>query len=261
MKQHDDALARFVERCDADPEVLAVVVSGSLSRGEERADSDIDLYVVVTEERWERAHAEGRLMYVDHEGADYPGGYFDIKLATLDYLDEAADHGDDPVRDSFVHSRIAYSTVPDLQERIDRIRNVPEAQWDAHMASFLAQARLHGEYFLSQGIKRDDPLLTAHAAVHVATSACRALLARDHVLFAGPKYLLSTTASLPNVPDGFADAVRDLVTTPTEAAGRNVLDLLEAAHDWPLHEDNTLSVFVLDNELAWRYRTPPPEYR
>jgi predicted nucleotidyltransferase len=261
MKHHEDALERFVARSSVDPEVLAVVVSGSLARGEERADSDIDLYLVVTEERWRRAFDAGLLMYVDREDIGYAGGYYDIKLATLDYLDEAAERGDDPVRDSFAHSRIAHSTVPDLQERIESIRAVPDDQWDARMASFLAQARLYGVYFLGQGIARDDPLLTAHAAVHLATSACRALLARDRVLFAGPKYLLSTTAALPNLPDGFMDAVTDLVSTPTENAGRTLLDLLEAAHDWPLAEDNTLSTFILDNELAWRYRTPPPEYR
>jgi hypothetical protein len=40
-----------------------------------------------------------------------------------------------------------------------------------------------------------------------------------------------------------------------------VLDLLENAADWPLSKDQTLSTFVLENELAWRYRQSPPEYR
>jgi hypothetical protein len=261
MKHHEDALERFVARAAADTDVLAVIVSGSLSRGTERADSDIDLYVVVTEERWADAFDRHRLMYVEREGADYPGGYFDIKLATLSYLDDAAARGDDPVRDSFARARIAYSRVPDLADSLARIAVVPEEQWQKRMASHLAQARLHGGYFLVQGLTHGDDLLTAHAAVHLATAACRALLARDRVLYAGPKYLRSAVAALDNKPDGFDAAIAALVHEPTTARGRAVLELLESAADWPLSKEQTLSTFVLENELAWRYRQSPPEYR
>lgn len=260
MKHHDEAVARFVASATTDADVQAVIVSGSVSRGTERSDSDVDLYVVVTEERWADALERGRLMYVEREGAGYPGGYFDIKLATLSYLDDAAERGDDPVRDSFAHARIAYSRVPDLARRLARIGAVPDEQWRQRMASHLAQARLHGEYFLVQGIERGDAILTAHAAVHLATSACRALLARARVLYAGPKYLSSAIAGLQDKPDGFDSAIAALVGQPTIEAGNAVLELLESAADWPLDEANTLSTFVLDNELAWRYRTPPPEY-
>jgi len=261
MKHHDAALERFVARSEGDTETLAVVVSGSVARGDERPDSDIDLYLIVTEERWAAAFEAERLMYVDREDVGYVGGYFDIKLATLSYLDDAAERGDDAVRDSFAHCRVAFSRVPDLDERIARVAEIPEASWRDAMAAHVAQARLHGGYFLVQGVERGDPLLTAHAAVHLATSAARALLALNRVPFAGPKYLASRLARLADKPAGFDAAVTDLVTRPTIEAGARVLTLLEGAAQWPLDEDATLSQFILDNELAWRYRTPPPEYR
>jgi predicted nucleotidyltransferase len=261
MKHHEAALERFVARAKDDHGVLAVIVSGSLSRGAERPDSDIDLYLVVTEERWAEALRANRLMYVDETDIDYDGGYFDIKLATPAYLDEAADRGDDPVRDSFAHARVAFSRMPDLEARIARIAAVPDEQWEARMASHLAQARLHGGYFLVQGIEHDDPLLTAHAAVHLATSASRALLALNRVRFAGPKYLATAVAALEVKPAGFDEALVELVARPSVAAGAELLGMLEGAASWPLDDDSTLSTFVLDNELAWRYRVPPPEYR
>jgi predicted nucleotidyltransferase len=261
MRHHEEALERFVARSAADQSVLAVVISGSLSRGTERPDSDIDLYLIVTEERWSVAFAAQRLMYVERDGANYSGGYFDIKLATLSYLDDAAQRGDDPVRDSFAHARIAYSTVTDLEERIARIAVVPDGQWRERVYSQLAQAQLHGGYFLPQGVERGDAILVAHAAVHLATAACRALLAMNRVLFAGPKYLAVAVGSLANKPAGFDSAVVELVDRPTIAAGNKVLSLLERATGRPLDEATALSRFVLDNELAWRYRTPPPEYR
>jgi len=261
VKHHDVAVERFIARAKQDTEVLAVVVSGSVARGDERPDSDIDLYVVVTERCWAAAFDAQRLMYVDRDDVGYPGGYFDIKLATLSYLDDAAERGDDPVRDSFAHSKIAFSLVPDLQDRIARVAEIPDGRWLEAMASHVAQARLHGGYFLVQGIERDDPMLTAHAAIHLATSASRAMLALNRVPFAGPKYLLSTVADLADKPEGFDEAVSELVVRPSVAAGKRVLDMLEGAADWPLESDGTLSRFILDNELAWRYRTLPPEYR
>ncbi|WP_150306399.1 nucleotidyltransferase domain-containing protein [Planctomonas psychrotolerans] len=260
MRQHEEAIARYVERVARDPDVLAVVITGSVARGTERADSDVDLYLVVTEERWDSAFEAHRLMYVEREGAGYEHGYFDIKLATLSYLDDAAERGDDPVRDSFAASRIAFSRIDDLDARLALIASLPDEIWDRRAGSFVAQARLHGGYFLRQGIERGDVLLTANAAVHLVLAVGRALLAHNRVLYQGPKYLDAAVSSLPVKPPGVEAALRDVVSRPTIESGAALLDLLEGFRDWPVPAESTLSRFVLDSELAWRYRTPPPEY-
>lgn len=43
-------------------------------------------------------------------------------------------------------------------------------------------------------------------------------------------------------------------------SGTALLDLLECFAEWSLPREETLSRFILDDELAWRYRTKPPEY-
>jgi hypothetical protein len=150
--------------------------------------------------------------------------------------------------------------VPDLAERIGRAARVPDEQWADRQAAFLAQARLHGGYFLKQGVERQDPLLTASAALHLATSAARALLALNRVLYGGPKYLRSAVARLERKPVGIDEALIAVVLSPSIAAGQHVLDLLDEVVDRPIDGDEALSRFILDNELAWRYRTSPPEY-
>ncbi len=117
MEHHEQAISRYVAAVSDDPEVLAVIVSGSVARGVERPDSDVDLYLVVSERRWDEAYAARRLMYTSTDGIGYDEGYFDIKLATLSYLDEAAQRGDDPVRDSFASARVVFSRVPGLDAR------------------------------------------------------------------------------------------------------------------------------------------------
>jgi len=260
MEHHDAALSAFVERSRADPDCLAVIVTGSLARGTERPDSDIDLYVIVTEERWNDAFADNRLMFTDEHGIDYPGGYFDIKLATLEYLSDAAERGDDPVRDSFAASAIAFSRVDDLAERIAAIGAASDDDWTARAASFVAQARLHGGYFLKQAAESGDRILLHHAAVHLATSVSRALLAVNHVRFPGPKYLTKLVSTLPKKPEGIDALLVAVLEDPNAATADALLDSLEAFTGDALPREQTLSTFVLDNELAWRYRTKTPEY-
>ena len=101
MQHHDDTLAAFVAQESARDDAVAVVVAGSVARGTPRPDSDVDVYLVVTEERFRTAWDTGLVSYVDSAVATYEGGYVDIKLATLDYLRRAVEGADDPTRASF----------------------------------------------------------------------------------------------------------------------------------------------------------------
>ena len=78
-----------------------MVVIGSVARGDERPDSDVDVYLVITDEAYAAAARSGVVAYVSEVGVAYEGGYVDVKLASPRYLADAADHGDDPTRASF----------------------------------------------------------------------------------------------------------------------------------------------------------------
>ena len=89
MDHHERAIERFTDRLATADTTLGVVVVGSVARGEERPDSDVDVYLVVTEDEFHRARAAKRLSYVTSEDVDYEGGYVDVKVASIDYLRRA----------------------------------------------------------------------------------------------------------------------------------------------------------------------------
>jgi|GEM_PF-5376376 len=60
-------------------DVVAVSVSGSLAKGVARADSDVDLMVVLTLEAHAERVAAHRTSESKGEWTDYPGGYVDMK--------------------------------------------------------------------------------------------------------------------------------------------------------------------------------------
>jgi hypothetical protein len=264
MQHHDAAVERFVAVARLDPDMLAVVVDGSIASGLERPDSDVDLVLIVTDEAFQTALDADRLSYVDdsagYGSAGYEHGYYDIKLATVGYLDRAAERGDDPVRAAFLHTKVAWSRIAGLEEQIARISAVPDEQWDQRMASHMAQVRLHGGYFLNQAHQLSNQYLLQHAVVHLVGAGGRALLALNHRLFQGHKYLERLVSEVDLKPTGYEAATAELLRDPNPATAKAYMMLLEEFYEWPLSPETTLSRFVLDTELAWLFGTVPPEY-
>lgn len=258
MEQHERALAAYVDEVRGDPETLGVIVVGSVARGEERPDSDVDVYLVVTEERFAREAAAGRYAWTARAGLDYPGSYVDVKLASPRYLRTAATAGDDPTRASFLGARLAFARDDALAGLVARIPELPADVRAERVRSHLAQVRLYGGYFLRQAAERGDEFLLRHAGIHLAFAAARAALAHRGVLLPGPKYVTKLLAGI-DAPAGFLPAWQRVVAEPSpESAGI----LMDAVAAWlgPLEPDEALSVFIRDNELGWLTGRPPAEY-
>jgi predicted nucleotidyltransferase len=259
MEHHQTTLAAFAAQTQADDDALALVLTGSLARGTARPDSDVDVYLVVTEEAFEHARASDALSYVRGDVATYEGGYVDVKVASPSYLAAAAERADEPTRASLLGSRVVWSRLDGLEETLAAIQTLPDDEWVRRADSFVAQLRLYGGYFLPQGEQLADPYLLSWAAVHLVNAASRALLAHHRVLFAGPKYARSSVASLPERSATVLPLLDALLAAPSPRTGADVMTAVEAVVPTTLTPDNTLSRFVSDNELAWLWRTPTPE--
>lgn len=260
MQHHDDTLAAFVAQESAREDAVAVVVAGSVARGDARPDSDVDVYLVVAEQRFRTAWDTGLVSYVDSDVAGYAGGYVDIKLATVDYLRRAAETADDPTRASFLTARVAWSRDPSVAGLVAAIPRLADDVWAERGRSFLAQLRLYVRYFLPQGEAHANTYLRSWAAVHAVNAGGRALLALNRTLFQGPKYLEKTVPGLPCVPENYPELAAALLREPTAANGQAYAAAVEAQHDWGLPHDATLSRFVRDNELGWLTGRVPPEF-
>ena len=58
MEHHELALDAFVRGVSDDEDAVAVILVGSVARGTEREDSDVDVYLVVSDERFARETAQ-----------------------------------------------------------------------------------------------------------------------------------------------------------------------------------------------------------
>ena len=191
-----------------------MVVVGSVARGDERPDSDVDVYLVVTDEAYADAARSGQVAFVSKVGVTYEGGYVDVKLASPSYLRAAVDHGDDPTRASFDGGRVAFDRMGDLEQLVGQMATLPAATWAQRVRTYRAQLALYGGYFLVQAADRGDRFLLQHSAVHSALAAGRCALAHHRRLFRGQKYLATDLGRLAELPDGSSTPGRPSSTSP-----------------------------------------------
>lgn len=252
MQHHEDTLTAYLERVRRTPDSLGLVVTGSVARGDERPDSDVDVALVVTEEAFARARGEDRLSYVEQDVATYPGGYVDVKVIGPSWLAAVRDHADEPTRASLRGARVVWTTLPDLAETLDAAAAASDDDaWRERLVTAVARMRLQGVYFLGQGRTLADPFLAHAAAVEFVRAAGQALLAHARVLYAGPKYLRSTVRRLPGLPADLPAAFDGLLGDPDPDRAREILVAVEQIVQAPLSPEATLGRFVADNELSW----------
>ncbi len=260
MRHHEETLEAFTRAQAARRETLGVVLVGSVARGDERPDSDVDVYVVLTDEAFAQARMEGLVAMVSQTGVTYEHGYVDIKFASPDYLAQAVSNGDDPTRASLRSARVTLDRMGGLAELLRAIVEVPDSWWPDRVDSFRAQLSLHAGYFLLQAFERGDEFGLRHAGVHACLAAGRLALARQHRLFRGQKYLAGDLSSLPNLPDDYLPAWRDLVREPTPETAAALGGAVDRWLGEPPTLSETLSRFITDNELAWLSGNTPPEF-
>ena len=260
MEHQEKAIEAYLASVVDDEATLAVVIVGSVARGTERHGSDVDLYLVVSDEAWDAAFAANKVAWVEREELDYPGSYIDIKLVSPRYLATAAVRGDDPTRASFAGARIAFSRIDGLADMITAIGTLPADEWNARMQSYQAQMYLYGGYFLGQATQSGDTFLIRHAAMHCVYSAGRAVLAGNQQFLQGPKYLRKGVTAAVSAPAGFVAAWDALIDDPTPD---NAAQLTALVVDWwptKFPREDVLSTFIRDNELAWLTGQLPAEY-
>ncbi len=115
-KHHEDSLVNLINYFKEDKEIISIIFGGSVAKGCERIDSDLDVIIVVSDEKYARHEKENRLAETVQGHCTYEKGYFDVKYVTMSYLEIAAKKGSEPCRNAFISSRQIYEQLEKLKE-------------------------------------------------------------------------------------------------------------------------------------------------
>ena len=180
-QHHRESLENLKSYFAGRAEVIAVIFGGSVAKGCERQDSDLNAMVVVTDEEYELRQRENRTAETIEGHCTYKGGYFDIKYMTKQFLADAAERGSEPARNAFVKSVVLFTKDSEISELVSRIPVFQIQEKDEKMLSFYADFWLNYYYFLKSC--PIDGYMRLHAFNEVIYSVYRMILQEHEILF------------------------------------------------------------------------------
>jgi hypothetical protein len=257
---HSQAIARLRKHFEADPRYLALIVVGSVARGDAREDSDVDFVLVATDDEYARRHASSDLFSTGNGFSKDPshqvGGY----ILNWQYLLDAAERGDERTRFQFVKAHVVFSQIAELEQTIARITAYPESERIEKMKSFYSQLPLHFS-FMELAEYSQNAYLLSETAVALVLFGGRLILAHNRMLYPGRKWFMHEFERAPDKPEGIIDLATQLLHHPGIAHARAFYESIAHYTDWPQPEGGTWQRIHEDNVWNWRYGKLSPAER
>ncbi|MFZ5823722.1 MAG: hypothetical protein ACOY94_05235 [Bacillota bacterium] len=255
-EHHRRTVERLVQQFAEDPRFPALIVGGSVARGWDKEDSDLDIILVATAEEYARRSPSGDFHYLATDVCDYPGGYVDGKVVDMAFLHDVAERGSEPARAAFVGAMLAYSRIPGLQETLSAIPVYPQREQKSRLESFHAQV-LAMRWYMGEADKRDNRYLRMHVASDLVLYGGRMILAHNRILYPYHKWLLKALSEAPLKPQGLMERIDELLANPCRETANRFCDCILGFTDWPAPPEGWAARFMHDVEWPWRRGATP----
>ncbi len=255
-EHHQRTLQRLVDHFQNDPAFPALIVGGSIARGWDKEESDVDIILIATEEEYAWRVPVRALTYFTTEFCDYPGGYVDGKVVNMGFLREVAEHGSEPARAAFSGAIIGYSRLPELDDLLRRIPVYPEEQRRARLQSFYAQVQAL-VWYVGEAENRGDRYLLQRMSADLVLFAGRLILAHNRILYPYHKWLFAELARAPEKPADMLALADQFLAAPSKQMAEQFSQCVLNFTDWEKPAEGWPARFMEDTEWAWRRGCAP----
>lgn len=251
MKEHH---IRVVERLksayEGDKDYLALILCGSCATGKVRDDSDIDVYLVATDEKYAEVKKSKSYFFDRPDLVDYEDGYIDGKVISLDFLQQAIVSGSEPTRASFLESYPVFSHINGLEGILKQIVLYPEQSREYKVKSFYSQVD-HNHYYAEQAILTNDTFLLNRSVSDMVYFSVRLALAYNRILFPCAKSMFRMLKDAEKMPTDFIEHSRSLVGSNDLQALNEYRDLVMSYYsDCAISEEERVGLIV-EGEMGW----------
>ena len=249
-EHHERAIQKLAEHFSKQEGYLAVIIGGSVAKDVASEYADIDAMLVVSEALHEELMRENRLTYFSTTFCDYPGGYIDGKVVTLDYLRAAADRGNEPTRAAFSGAFTAYSASPEIDSLLTRIPVYQKSEKEDKIRSFYAQFEA-AYWYLGEAMSRGDRYLLLRAISDLVLYGGRLILAHNEILYPYHKLFLLELERAPDKPEGLMPQIHQLLEDTSAEAAQAFHEAIRGFRQWADPPEPWNLRFIKDTELAW----------
>ena len=258
LQHHIDSIQKLKDYFIGMEGLVAIVLDGSVVKGNARPDSDIDAVIVVTEEKFAQLAAQNRLAEVIPGHCTYEGGYFDIKYKTKAILQQSALHASEPTRNAYVKARVLYSSDAEIAPLVEKIAAYPEHERREKIKCFNANLQLNRGYFL-HCVPEENAYMRAHLAQEIVYSVYRLILAENRELFPCNRRLEETVAKCKKRPADILELGTAFLRKVTVENCEKFVTAFWEQSALPLTDDvsENCSQYVKFYEDWWREERPP----
>lgn len=254
---HREAVKELISIFREKEGVIALVFGGSVAKHMEREDSDIDAMVIVTEEFYERKRKVNCIAECISMGyCAYPGGYFDVKYMTKDYIRDAAEKGSEPTRNSFIGSHVLFSADEEVTELVSRIPVFQKQEFEEKMLSFFSNLQLNYNYFWKAC--RPEGYMKLKVASEIVYSLYRMVLQENEILFPCNRRLEQFVKLAPDQPEHLVEYCEEFCRTLEDDPLDKALEAWKAWTHYQYPTDSAVcqSRYCDDFEQWWRVPRP-----
>lgn len=248
---HQKAIDYIINKLKDDPDVLALLISGSVAHGFNDINSDVDLNIVISEKSYNERNAERKLLYWEDASGFYENGYFDGKYITLDYLSMVAERGNEPSRFALHDVIIAFDKTNSVEGYIKEIGNYNKINEKGNTVRFLSQFD-SWKWFCGEALKRENKYLLDLSVSKLILFGSRLILLENKLFFPYHKWLLKVLENAPDKPDGLIYSAEKLLNDKTPENINEFYELIKGYKNWTNGaEYNCFDYFMRDVETVW----------
>lgn len=254
-KHHEESIMNM-KRYFEDMGATALILGGSVAKGKERVDSDLDGMVVLTDE----AYAERERMNATTETVDgyctYEGGYFDIKYMTKSYLKELAEKGSEPARSGFESAKILFSHDSEIETIIPKIPVFQKAEQEEKLISFYSDFWLNYYYFLKSC--NPNGYMKMRTIAEIIYAIYRILLQEYEILFECNRRLEEQVADISDKTAELVAIAHKLESSQTMEDADAFAEKFFSITSYKAPEDLALVLTAYSRDFQEWWRNPRP---
>lgn len=256
LPHHSQSIQNVKEYFQRDPEVLALLLSGSIAHGFQSATSDVDIMIFVSEADHQKRSQTGQLHFFNRDLCTYEGGYVDGKYLSINFVKQVLEKGSEPARFAFDGCKVLFSRVEGFEEDICIIAQYPLSEKAERIKRFYAQFEAW-HWYCGEALAKGNRYLLGTAVSKLILFGGRLILAHNELLYPYHKWFLKVLEGAKEQPADLMACIHTLTETPNAETIEAFYEKVKTFQPWSEDPYHWPVQFLLDSELNWMDEKTP----
>jgi predicted nucleotidyltransferase len=247
---HSQSIQIVKEYFQRDPEVQALLLSGSIAHGFQSPTSDIDIMISVSEEDYQKRLRTEHLHFFNTDLCTYESGYVDGKYLSLNFVKQVLAKGSEPARFAFEGSQVLFSRVDGFAEDVCKIAEYPVAEKAERIKRFYAQFEAW-HWYCGEALTKGNKYLLGTSVSKLILFGGRLILAHNERLYPYHKWFLKVLERAREKPSDLMATIQALTESPTAETVEAFYEKVKTFQPWSDDPYHWPVQFLFDSELNW----------